>query len=64
MWRETNIFGVYISPLLVYAMVALLLWLPIRFVLLHFRLLRWLTNPGLAHVSIYLCLLAALVTWL
>lgn len=64
MWRETNVFGVYMSPLIVYALVALLLWLPLRFVLLHFRLLRWLENPALTQLSIYLCLLAALVTWL
>ena len=64
MWRETNIFGIYMSPLIVYALVALLLWLPLRFVLLHFRLLRWLENPAIAQLSIYLGLLAALVTWL
>ncbi len=64
MWRETNVFGVYVSPLITYALAALLLWLPIRFVLLRLRLLRWLENPAVAQLSIYLGLLAALVTWL
>ncbi len=64
MWRETNLFGVYMSPLLMYALVALLIWLPIRFVLLRLRLLRRFDNPAVAQLSIYLGLLAALVTWL
>lgn len=64
MWRETNIFGIYFSPLLVYAAVALLLWLPLRTVLLRLRLNRWIDNPAIVQLAAYLCLLAALVTWL
>jgi hypothetical protein len=64
MWRETNIFGIYVSPLLVYALVALLLWLPLRYVMIWLRLGRWLDNPAIAQLTLYLCLLAALVTWL
>lgn len=64
MWRETNILGIYVSPLIVYALVALVLWLPLRWVMQRFRLTRWIDNPAIAHVTVYLCLLAALVTWL
>ncbi len=64
MWRETNIFGIYLSPLIVYALVALLLWIPLRYAMLWLRLHRWLDNPAIAHLTLYLCLLAALVTWL
>lgn len=64
MWRETNIFGIYVSPLLVYALVALLLWLPLRYVMIWLRLGRWLNNLAIAQLTLYLCLLAALVTWL
>ena len=64
MWRETNHFGIYMSPLIVYSLVALLLWLPVRYVMFHLRLERWLYNPTIAQLAVYLCLLAALVTWL
>ena len=64
MWRETNIFGVYVSPLLIYALAALVLWLPLRYAMSWLRLNRWLDNPAIAHLALYLCILAALVTWL
>ncbi len=64
MWRETNVFGIYMSPLIVYALVALLLWMPLRTLMGWLRVARWLDNPAIAHVTVYLCLLAALVTWL
>lgn len=64
MWRETNVLGIYFSPLLVYAAVALLLWLPLRYALLRLRVNRWVDNPAIAQLAVYLCLLAALVTWL
>ena len=64
MWRETNVFGIYMSPLIVYALVALLLWIPLRWAVLRLRLDRWVENPAIAHLTMYLCVLAALVTWL
>ena len=63
MWRETNIAGIYISPLIVYALVALLLWLPLRWLMLRLRLGRYV-HLAVAQLTAYLCLLAALVTWL
>ncbi len=63
MWRETNIFGIYMSPLIVYSLVALLLWLPLRSAMFRLGLHRWLFNPAVAQLALYLCLLAALVTW-
>ena len=64
MWSETNVFGISMSPLVVYAFVALLLWIPLRSAMLRLRLTRWLDNPSIAHLALYLCVLAALVTWL
>ena len=64
MWRETNIFGIYMSPLIVYASVALVLWIPLRWVMLRLRLDRWVFNPSAASLALYLCVLAALVTFL
>ncbi len=64
MWQETNLFGIYFSPLLVYALVALLIWMPLRYALLRFRLGRYLGNVAIAQMTLYLCVLAGLVTWL
>ena len=64
MWRETNVFGIFMSPLIVYALVALALLWPVRWLLIRLRLLRWMENPAIAYLSLYLCILAALVTWL
>lgn len=64
MWRETNVFGIYISPLLVYALVAVLIWMPLRYLMLRLRVERFIDNPALAQVTLYLCVMAALVTWL
>ena len=64
MWRETNVLGIYFSPLLVYSAVALLLWLPLRYLMLRFHIARYINNTAIAQLTVYLCLLAALVTWL
>ena len=61
MWRETNIFGIYLSPLLVYMAVALLVYVILWRLLLWAGAFRWVWNPPLAELAIYLCILGALV---
>ncbi len=63
MWRETDIAGVLISPLIAYMLAALLLYVPVRWLLLHLRMDRWVWNPLLADACLYVCVLGALV-WL
>ncbi len=63
MWRETNIAGVLISPLIVYMLAALILYVPMRWLLLRLRMDRWAWNPLLADACLYVCILGALV-WL
>ena len=57
MWRETNLFGIYLSPLLVYILVAGLIYAPIRAVLTRFRLFRWTWNPPLVEMGLFVCIL-------
>ena len=64
MWRETNLWGIYLPPVLVYLAAAALLWLPLRWGLEALRLDRWTWNTPLAEASLYVCILAALVAWL
>jgi hypothetical protein len=61
MWRETNIDGVFISPLVAYMIAALVVYVPLRWLLLHLRLQRWVWNPLLAEAGIYVCILGLLV---
>ena len=63
MWRETNLFGIYVSPLLTYMLVAGLAYLPVRFVLIRLRLFRWTWNPPLVEVGLFVCILGVLVNW-
>ena len=64
MWRETNLFGVLFSPLLVYFGAAALVYVPVRLLLVRLRLFRWMWNQPLAGTAIYVCIAGALVHWL
>ena len=63
-WRETNLFGILFSPLLVYLGAAGLIYAPLRWLLVRLRLFRWTWNPPLASTAIYVCIVGALVRWL
>lgn len=63
MWRETNVAGVFFSPLVAYMLTALLLYLPLRWLLTRLGLFRWVWPP-LAEAGLYVCLLGALVALL
>ncbi len=64
MWRETNVFGIFLPPLLVYMAAAAVLYVPVRLLLIRLRLFRWMWNPPLAETAIYLCIVGLLVGWL
>ncbi len=64
MWRETNLFGVFLPPLIIYMLCALAAYLPLHWLLNRLDLFRWLANPPLAVAAIYTCILALLVGWL
>ena len=61
MWRETNISGILVSPLIAYMLAALIVYLPIRWLLIRLKLHRWAWNPLLADACLYICILGALV---
>ena len=64
MWRETNVLGMFMAPLVVYMLAALALYLPLRLTLARSGLLRFAWNTPLAGTALYVCILGALVTWL
>ncbi len=64
MWRETNLFGIFLPPLLVYMAAALVVYVPIRLALSRLQLFRWMWNPPLAETAIYVCIVGILAGWL
>jgi hypothetical protein len=63
MWRETNIFGVYMSPFVVYMIAAFMIHLPLRLLLARLGFFRWVWNKSLAAAGIYVCILGVLAAW-
>jgi fructose-specific phosphotransferase system IIC component len=63
MWRETNLLGIYISPLVTYMLAALVVYLCLRPLLVRSRLLHWTANIPLAETSLYACILGALIVF-
>ena len=64
MWRETNLFGTYVSPLLVYILAVGFVSEPLRYLGIRLRLFRRLWNQPLAAMAIFICILGLLVAWL
>ncbi len=64
MWRETNVDGVLIAPIVPYALLALAVYLALRPLLVHLRIQRWTWNTPLAETGLYICILSLLVIFL
>lgn len=64
MWRETNIEGVLIAPIVPYMLVALAIYLPLRVLLVRLHIQRWTWNTPLAETGIFICILSLLVLYL
>lgn len=60
MWRELNVGGVYMPPLLAYLVAALIVYLPLRALLGRLGAWRWTWNQPLAELGVYMGLLALL----
>jgi protein AaeX len=52
--------GLLISPLVKYALIAALIFIPVRYALVVTRLQRWFWHPLLAEAAIYICVVATL----
>ena len=51
--------GLLITPFVKYALLALLVFVPLRLLLARWRLWRWFWHPFLAEAALYTCILAA-----
>jgi hypothetical protein len=60
---EISIGGVYLAPIVVYAIAAALIFVVLRFILGHAGLLRRVWHPALFEVAMFLCVLSLLVRY-
>ncbi|GCD64669.1 hypothetical protein NBRC3279_0160 [Acetobacter pasteurianus NBRC 3279] len=63
MLAEVNIFGVFIAPIVVYALAALPITMFVRFVLWWSGLLGWFWHIALFEVSLYVSILCLLILY-
>ncbi|GAA3679052.1 hypothetical protein GCM10022398_24080 [Acetobacter lovaniensis] len=63
MLTEFNLFGVFMAPIVVYALAALPLTMCIRFALWWSGLLGWFWHIALFEVSLYVCILCLLILY-
>ncbi len=63
MWKETNIGGVFMAPILPYMLVALIIYSLLRPIMVRLQFSRWTWNPPLAETGLYICILWLLVAF-
>ena len=64
MWRELNLFGVYLSPLVMYLAAAIVVHVPLHILLARTRFWRWVWNPPLAEAGLFVCVLGLIMVLL
>jgi hypothetical protein len=62
MIREIDLFGVYLSPMLGFVVVAALAWLVLRRVLERLGAYRWVWHRPLFDAALFVILLAGLIS--
>ncbi len=60
--REFVVAGLLVSPFVKYALLAALVFVPVRLILVALKFQKWFWHPLLAEAAIYVCLLAILNT--
>lgn len=63
MLTEFNLFGVFMAPIVVYALVALPVTMFIRFLLWWSGIMSWFWHFALFEVALYTCVLCLLILY-
>ncbi|MDG6093668.1 DUF1656 domain-containing protein [Acetobacter sp. AN02] len=63
MLTEFNLFGVFMAPIVVYALAAVPLTMLSRFILWRTGLMKWFWHLALFELSLYVCILCLLVLY-
>jgi hypothetical protein len=61
MLSEVDVGGLYVAPIVVYAVAAIPLFLILRWVLGHLGVLRGIWHPALFELAVYVTLLSLLI---
>jgi hypothetical protein len=61
MLSEVDVGGIYVAPIVIYAGAATPLFLILRWVLGHLRVMRNIRHPALFELAVYVTLLALLI---
>jgi hypothetical protein len=61
MLSEVDVGGIYVAPIVVYAVVTIPLFLILRWVLGHLGVLRTVWHPALFELAVYVTLLSLLI---
>ncbi len=61
MYREVNVFGVYVAPFVVMMVIAWAASVPLGVLAARLQLGRWVWHPGLFNLSIYVIVLSIIV---
>jgi len=60
---EFDLFGVFIAPIVVYAVIAIPITLVIRFLVWRTGLMKWFWHLALFEVALYTCVLCLLISY-
>ncbi|GBD57978.1 DUF1656 domain-containing protein [Gluconobacter wancherniae] len=63
MLAEVNIFGVFVSPIAVYAIAAVFVTLFLRSILWRTGALAWFWHVALFEIALYVCVLCLLILY-
>jgi len=61
MYSELNLQGIYMAPIVLYALIALPVFLVLRFVLARIGFFRLVWHPALFETALYLSILSLLI---
>jgi len=60
---EFNLFGVFIAPIVIYAVIAVPVTMLLRFVLWRVGVMKWFWHLALFEVALYTCVLCLLISY-
>ncbi|GBQ66413.1 hypothetical protein AA103196_1388 [Ameyamaea chiangmaiensis NBRC 103196] len=60
---EFDLFGVFMAPIVVYAVAAIPLTMILRFVLWRTGIMKWFWHVALFEIALYTCVLCLLVSY-
>ncbi len=63
MIAEFNLFGVFMAPIVIYALAAIPITMFIRFLLWWTGLMQWFWHLALFEIALYACVLCLLISY-